>query len=136
MRHRGEVKHSTRKIWKQKGLGAPPRMRMAVAYSIRKAHPTAEQGFPLEATAPAHFTGCGVMIRVVGVAGRARHGDLRAPQFKGGGKAHGKRQRNFATTLPQKAPLPIPPCPRVQNSAHRHACTHGQAHELTPPSSK
>jgi len=31
--------------------------------------------------------------------GRARHSDRGAPQFRGGGKAHGKRPRSFATKL-------------------------------------
>jgi large subunit ribosomal protein L4 len=35
-------------------------------------------------------------------SGRARHGSRRAPQFKGGGKAHGPRPRSHAIDLPKK----------------------------------
>jgi len=34
--------------------------------------------------------------------GRARHGDRYAPQFVGGGKAHGPRPRDYYIKLPQK----------------------------------
>ncbi len=34
--------------------------------------------------------------------GRARHGDKYAPQFVGGGKAHGPRPRDYYIKLPQK----------------------------------
>ncbi len=34
--------------------------------------------------------------------GRARHGDRYAPQFVGGGKAHGPRPRDYYISLPQK----------------------------------
>ena len=35
-------------------------------------------------------------------SGGARHGDKKAPQFRGGGKAHGPRPRSHATELPKK----------------------------------
>lgn len=34
--------------------------------------------------------------------GRARHGNKKAPQFRGGGVAHGPRSRDHATGLPKK----------------------------------
>ncbi len=34
--------------------------------------------------------------------GRARHGSARAPQFRGGGKAHGPVSRSHAHDLPKK----------------------------------
>ena len=34
--------------------------------------------------------------------GRARHGSARAPQFRGGGKAHGPQSRSHAHDLPKK----------------------------------
>jgi len=34
--------------------------------------------------------------------GRARHGSAKAPQFRGGGKAHGPKTRDFAHDLPKK----------------------------------
>ncbi len=35
-------------------------------------------------------------------SGGARHGDKKAPQFRGGGKAHGPRARSHAIALPKK----------------------------------
>jgi large subunit ribosomal protein L4 len=35
--------------------------------------------------------------------GRARHGDRKAPQFRGGGVAHGPHPRDFGYSLPRKA---------------------------------
>jgi large subunit ribosomal protein L4 len=35
--------------------------------------------------------------------GRARHGDRKAPQFRGGGVAHGPHPRDFSYSLPRKA---------------------------------
>lgn len=35
--------------------------------------------------------------------GRARHGDRKAPQFRGGGVAHGPHPRDFSYALPRKA---------------------------------
>ena len=35
-------------------------------------------------------------------SGGARHGDRKAPQFRGGGKAHGPRVRSHAISLPKK----------------------------------
>ena len=43
--------------------------------------------------------------------GRARHGNAKAPQFRGGGKAHGPRVRDHAHSLPKK----------VRRLAMRHA---------------
>lgn len=43
--------------------------------------------------------------------GRARHGSARAPQFRGGGKAHGPQSRSHAHDLPKK----------VRQLALRHA---------------
>ncbi len=36
-------------------------------------------------------------------AGRARHGDRRAPIFRGGGVAHGPHPRDFSYSMPRKA---------------------------------
>ncbi|MEM6413574.1 MAG: 50S ribosomal protein L4 [Pseudomonadota bacterium] len=44
-------------------------------------------------------------------SGGARHGDKKAPQFRGGGKAHGPRVRSHAIDLPKK----------VRRLALRHA---------------
>ncbi len=41
------------------------------------------------------------MYRQKGTGG-ARHGDRKAPQFRGGGKAHGPRVRSHAINLPKK----------------------------------
>ncbi|MFV1958148.1 MAG: 50S ribosomal protein L4 [Planctomycetota bacterium] len=35
--------------------------------------------------------------------GRARHGDRKAPQFRGGGVAHGPRPRDYSYSMPRKA---------------------------------
>jgi large subunit ribosomal protein L4 len=35
--------------------------------------------------------------------GRARHGDRKAPQFRGGGVAHGPKPRDYSYSLPRKA---------------------------------
>ncbi len=36
-------------------------------------------------------------------AGAARHGDRKAPQFRGGGVAHGPKPRDYSYSLPRKA---------------------------------
>ena len=50
-------------------------------------------------------------------SGGARHGNRKAPLFRGGGKAHGPRPRSHATALPKK----------VRQLALRHALSAKQA---------
>merc|ERR1719436_1218436 len=48
------------------------------------------------------ISGTGRKFRPQKGSGRARHGDRNAPMFVGGGKAHGRRPKDYTTKLNKK----------------------------------
>ena len=67
--------------------------------------------------------------------GRARHGDKKAPLFRGGGVAHGPHPRDFSYAMPRKAlrrALQVALAGKLRDGQ----VSHWQAAELASPSTK